>query len=164
MQRACSLAELRDWVLVEGCRLGASPIEMGRTLDRVCEIPRILLNWDKKSLKTEEEGVDELVSLIDKCDQRKQPLKDLLTWKAARDGNTSTFKRPSREELERRAISLLLETPGSALSKVAEQLGIDRRRLYEMPRVNAILQARRSGLRERRKGFYRADGQVEAVE
>jgi hypothetical protein len=119
--RELELLNLREEAFIEGCRLGASPIEMGQLLDRTEDIPwmiskwdrlgmsqaemvrlldstvdpvRMLYAWDSGPLQPVEQAQAAYSILGEKYEQMVQPLRDLRTWQAASEGRADASKSP----------------------------------------------------------------------
>lgn len=66
---------------------------------------------------------------------------------------------------ERRALQLLLEHPEWSVTRIAEEVGVSRRAVYNMPLFRAAWEARKAGRGEFPRGWYRdKDGAMEAYE
>lgn len=156
-----ALENLRDKVLIEGCHLGSSPVEMSRVLERIKSALSKLELWF--DIEDNAAASDELALASYRLSARLAPLKDLLKWKRAVEAGAAKVP-PGAESLESQALQVLLSNPAITFTELARVVGCSRRTLYNLPRVMAAQQARQRGRLERRKGYRTTDGGVEAID
>jgi hypothetical protein len=158
------LSAMRQLLVVAGCRLGASPIEMGQLFKRICEALHMLSNWDKEIPPSAEEAEERFHDILEReYLPRIEPINDLLAWRKAREGK---HDQPipaiaTQETTEGKALSLLFSHPTWGAKEVARAVGCSREYLYRLPRVRAALAVRQSGRNERQKGFRGKNGLVD---
>jgi hypothetical protein len=152
---------LRRRVLTEGCHLGASPVEMSRLLSDLQDALWGLGEWE--DLRTQEEETaqewwyDKYMAVADLT----RPLKDLLAWKAACEGQNDP---EGQDTLEIKALQMIFQRPELSVTALAQATGCSRRALYKMPLLRAALAGRKQGRKELPKGFRHKDGTIEAWE
>ncbi len=85
-QKIRQLRQLRNLVLVEGCKLGSSPVEMGRVLDGVDDAVCKLATWDKELWRPDEDLLTIFEGLWINVYRHASPLRESVDVEGSKGG------------------------------------------------------------------------------
>lgn len=87
-----------------------------------------------------------------------------LALKAEIEKRLASDKATDPMDRESRALGILVDHPDWAMTRIAKEVGCDRRRLYDMPKFKDARDALKSGKAEFPRGQKDADGNIEAFD